>query len=103
LKLSEKMKKRGYLKTSLFIKSHSRLMVTFTKIALSRGIRIPYTSNAIERYQSVASTNGCIVQPSDWRICSGYSLRRYTDPVFYHERFWNGYIHPSRYEMMDTT
>jgi hypothetical protein len=38
-----------YLKTSVSHKSHSRLMVTFTKIALSRRIWIPYTSNAIEK------------------------------------------------------
>lgn len=47
--LAKKMKRRGHLKTWLFIKSHARVMVTFAKIALSSGIRIPYTSNAIER------------------------------------------------------
>jgi hypothetical protein len=48
--LAESMEERGgYLKTSNFILAHARLMVTFAKVTLERGISIPYTSNAIER------------------------------------------------------
>ena len=96
----------SYTKT-LFIKSHSRLMVTFAKIALIRGIRLPYTSNAIERLMGEISKR-CKHKWMHWST-EGLEnmlwilLTRYTDPAFYHERFWNDYIHPSRYGMMDTT
>src|SRR5487761_864130 len=107
LKLSRKMKRRGYLKTSLFIKSHSRLMVTFAKIALSKGIRIPYTSNAIERLMGEISKR-CKHKWMHWSTKGLENmlwilLVRYTDPEFYHGRFWNEYIHPSTYQVMRTT
>ena len=105
--LAKKMKKRGYLKTWLFIKSHALLMVTFARIALSSGIRIPYTSNAIERLMGEISKR-CKHKWMHWSTRGLENmlwilLVRYTDPRFYHERFWNEYIHPSRCYGMHTT
>lgn len=47
--LADEMEEKGYLKTSTFIRSHARFMVTFARVALDKHIRIPHTSNAIER------------------------------------------------------
>jgi transposase-like protein len=46
--LAEHLKVKGYLKTASFIKSNARFMITFAKLALKH-IKIPYTSNVIER------------------------------------------------------
>jgi transposase-like protein len=46
--LAEDLKLKGYPKTAAFIRSNARFMVTFAKLAL-KNIRIPYTSNVIER------------------------------------------------------
>ena len=46
--LAGDLKLKGYPKTSAFIRSNARFMATFAKLAL-KNIRIPYTSNAIER------------------------------------------------------
>jgi hypothetical protein len=106
-KLAKKMERRGCLKTSIFIKSHSRLMVTFAKIALTKGIMIPYTSNAIERLMGEISKR-CKHKWMHWSTRGLENilwilLVRYTDPAYYHERFWNDYIHPSTHRMMHST
>jgi transposase-like protein len=105
--VSKRMKRRGHLKTWLFIKSHSRIMVTFAKIALTEGVRIPHTSNAIERLMGEISKR-CKHKWMHWSTKGLENmlwilLTRYTDPSFYHERFWNDYIHPSRVVMMRAT
>lgn len=105
--LAKMMKRKGHLKTWLFIKSHSRTMVTFAKIALTKGIRIPYTSNAIERLMGEISKR-CKHKWMHWSTKGLENmlwilLVRYTDPSFYRERFWNEYIHPSRYLMAHAT
>jgi hypothetical protein len=47
--LAEKMLMKGYTETAEFIRTRALQMVTFAKIALTMNIRIPHTSNAIER------------------------------------------------------
>jgi transposase-like protein len=46
--LAEDLKMKGYPKTAAFIRSNAKFMVTFAKLKL-KNIRIPYTSNVIER------------------------------------------------------
>jgi hypothetical protein len=46
--LAVTMKRQGYREASQFIARNSKLLVTFAELAL-KGIRIPYTTNRIER------------------------------------------------------
>ncbi len=96
--LADQMEERGYLKTSNFIRSHARFMVTFAKVALERGIKIPYTSNAIERMMGEISKR-CKHKWMSWSTTGLENillilLVRYAEPRLY-RAFWYNYIHPS--------
>jgi len=103
--LAEDLKKKGYPKTAAFIKSNATFMVTFSKLAL-KNIRIPYTSNAIERLMGEIAKR-CKHKWMHWST-EGLEnilqiiLVRYTNPEFY-KQFWKTYIHPSQYQLTLTT
>ena len=103
--LAEDLKLKGYPKTSTFIKSNAKFMVTFAKLAL-KNIHIPYTSNAIERLMGEVSKR-CKHKWMHWST-EGLEnilqiiLARYTNPQFY-QQFWKTYIHPSQYQFTHTT
>jgi len=103
--LAEDLKLKGYPKTAIFIKSNARFMVTFAKLSL-KNIRIPYTSNAIERLMGEISKR-CKHKWMHWST-EGLEnilqiiLVRYTNPEFY-KQFWKTYIHPSQYQLRLTT
>jgi len=100
IKLAGDLKMKGYPKTAAFIKSNARFMVTFAKLAL-KNIRIPYTSNVIERLMGEISKR-CKHKWMHWST-EGLEnmlqiiLVRYTNPQFY-KQFWKTYIHPSQYQ-----
>jgi len=103
--LAEELELKGYPKTAIFIKSNARFMVTFAKLAL-KNIRIPYTSNVIERLMGEISKR-CKHKWMHWST-EGLEnmlqiiLVRYTNPQFY-KQFWKTYIHPSQYQLTLTT
>jgi hypothetical protein len=103
--LAGHLKMKGYQKTAAFIRSNARFMVTFAKLAL-KNIRIPYTSNVIERLMGEISKR-CKHRWMHWST-EGLEnilqiiLVRYTNPQFYRQ-FWNTYIHPSQYQPTLTT
>jgi len=105
IKLAEDLKTKGYQKTAAFTKSNANFMVTFAKLAL-KNIRIPYTSNVIERLMGEISKR-CKHKWMHWST-EGLEnilqiiLIRYTNPQFY-KQFWNTYIHPSQYQLRLTT
>jgi hypothetical protein len=105
IKLAGDLKLKGYPKTAAFIKSNARFMTTFAKLAL-KNIRIPYTSNVIERLMGEISKR-CKHRWMHWST-EGLEnmlqiiLVRYTNPRFY-KQFWKAYIHPSRYRLRLTT
>lgn len=47
-KIARELEKDGYVRAAEFIKRKGRFMVTFAELALE-GIKIPYTTNRIER------------------------------------------------------
>jgi hypothetical protein len=101
-KLAEKMLNRGYPKTAEFIRTRALQMVTFAKIALTMNVRIPHTSNAIERLMGQISER-CKHKWMHWSTRGLENmlwivLVRYTDRKFL-KRFWNSYIHPLRYPL----
>jgi len=103
--LAEDLKLKDYPKTSAFIKSNARFMVTFAKFAL-KNTQIPYTSNAIERLMGEISKR-CKHKWMHWSTEGLESilqiiLIRYTNPRFY-KQFWKTYIHPSQYQLRLTT
>jgi hypothetical protein len=97
-RMADEMGEAGHVKTAVFIRSHARFMVTFAKVALERGIRIPHTSNAIERLMGEISKS-C---KHKWMRWSGdglvnllsIPLIRYAEERFY-RAFWQSYIHPT--------
>ena len=103
--LAGDLRRKGYPKTAAFIKSNSRFMVTFAKLALKH-IPIPYTSNVIERLMGEVSKR-CKHKWMHWST-EGLEnmlqiiLVRYTDPQFYKE-FWKTYIHASQMPLRLTT
>ena len=90
-----KLRGRGYPKAADFLERNARLMVTFAEVALE-GVRIPYTTNRIERLMGEVSKR-C---KHKWMHWSTNGLRnililvlvRYTDEALY-EGFKNAYIH----------
>ncbi len=103
--LADDLKRKGYPKTAVFIKSNARFMVTFAKLAL-KNIQIPYTSNVIERLMGEISKR-CKHKWMHWST-EGLEnilqiiLVRYTNPKFY-KQFWKTYIHQSQYQPTLTT
>jgi transposase-like protein len=99
--LADEMEERSYVKTAAFIRSHARFMVTFAKVALEKGIRMPYTSNAIERLMGEISRR-CKHKWMSWSTNGlenllAILLIRYAEERFYRE-FWQSYIHQSTYQ-----
>jgi len=89
------LRRRGYPKAAEFLERNARFIVTFAKVALE-GVRIPYTTNRIERLMGEVSKR-C---KHKWMHWSTNGLRnililvlvRYTDEALY-EGFKNAYIH----------
>lgn len=95
-RLADSLEEKGYVKTANFIRSHARFMVTFAKVALGKGIRIPYTSNAIERLMGEVSKR-CKHKWMSWSTTGlenilAILLLRYAEEKFY-RAFWYAYIH----------
>ena len=91
--------------TAAFIRSNARFMVTFAKLAL-KNIRIPHTSNAIERLMGEISKR-CKHKWMHWSTKGLENilqiiLVRYPNPQFY-QQFWKAHIHPSQYQLRLTT
>jgi transposase-like protein len=77
---------RGYPKTADFLERNARFMVTFAEVALE-GVRIPYTTNRIERLMGEVSKR-CKHQWMHWstdglRNILILVLVRYTDEALY--------------------
>jgi hypothetical protein len=90
-----KLRGRGYPKAADFLERNARLMVTFAEVALE-GVRIPYTTNRIERLMGEVSKR-CKHRWMHWstdglRNILILVLVRYTDEALY-ENFKNAYIH----------
>jgi len=86
---------RGYPKAARFLERNARFIVTFAEVALE-GMRVPYTSNRIERLMGEVSKR-CKHQWMHWstdglRNILILVLVRYTDEALY-EGFKNAYIH----------
>jgi len=89
------LKGGGYPRAADFITKHARFMVTFAELALE-GVRIPYTTNRIERLMGEVSKR-CKHRWMHWsteglRSILTLVLVRYTDETLY-ENFKNTYIH----------
>lgn len=96
--LSKELFREGYPKASHFIKRNAKLMVTFAKL-LTLGIKIPYTSNTIERLMGEVAKR-CKHRWAHWSTQGLENilqiiLTRYTREETY-EAFWKAYIHPSQ-------
>jgi len=90
-----KLRRRGYPKAAGFLERNARFMVIFVEVALE-GVRIPYTSNRIERLMGEVSKR-CKHRWMHWstdglRNILILVLVRYTDETLY-ESFKNAYIH----------
>ena len=94
-KIAEELDEDGYFKASEFILKNARFMVTFAELALE-GIKIPYTTNKIERLMGEVSKR-C---KHKWMHWSTQGLKniltivliRYTNKQLY-EEFKKAYIH----------
>ena len=104
--IASRMERKGYLKTSQFITTHAVHMVTFAKIALTMNVRIPHTSNAMERLMGEISKR-CKHKWMHWSTKGLENmlwivLVRYTNPELF-KAFWNSYIHPQRRQIRPAT
>ena len=100
--IASRLEKKGYQKTSQFIRKHAVQMVTFAKIALTSNVRIPHTSNAIERLMGEISKR-CKHKWAHWSTTGLENmlwivLVRYTNPRLF-KAFWNRYIHPISHQV----
>jgi hypothetical protein len=96
---AHRLRERGYPRAAAFITKHARFMVTFAELALE-GVRIPYTTNRIERLMGEISKR-CKHRWMHWstsglRNILTLVLIRYTDEALY-ESFKNAYIHNEAY------
>lgn len=94
--MARRLRDSGYPKASAFIEKHARFMVTFAELALKEGIRIPYTSNDVERLMGEVSKR-CKHKWMHWSTNGLKSiltivLIRYTNRTLY-TKFKNAYIH----------
>jgi len=92
---AHRLRDRGYPRAADFIEKHARFMVTFAELALE-GVRIPYTTNRIERLMGEISKR-CKHKWMHWstrglKNILTLVLIRYTDEPLY-EHFKNAYIH----------
>ena len=93
--LARGLRGRGYPKAAGFIERNAGFMVTFAELALE-GVRVPYTSNRIERLMGEVSKR-CKHKWMHWstdglKNVLTLVLVRYTDEDLY-ENFKNAYIH----------
>jgi len=93
--LAAKLKRRGYREASQFITRNSKLLVTFAELA-TKGIRIPCTSNQIERLMGEIAKR-CKHRWAHWsdqglKNILTLILIHYTNPTLY-EEYWQNYIH----------
>jgi len=93
--MAGRLRGRGYSKAGDFIEKHAGFMVTFAELALE-GVRIPYTTNRIERLMGEISKR-CKHRWMHWSTIGlknilALVLIRYTDETLY-ENFKNSYIH----------
>jgi len=96
---AHRLRDRGYPRAAAFIEKHARFMVTFAELALE-GVRIPYTTNRIERLMGEISKR-CKHRWMHWstrglKNILPLVLIRYTDEALY-ENFKNAYIHNEAY------
>ena len=94
-KVACKLRGRGYPKAAEFLERNARFMVTFAEVAME-GVRIPYTTNRIERLMGEVSKR-CKQKRMHWSTDGLKNililvLVRYTDEALY-EGFKNAYIH----------
>jgi hypothetical protein len=93
--LAVTLKREGYREAGEHISKNGRLLVTFAQLALE-GIRIPYTTNQIERLMGEIAKR-CKHQWAHWserglRSILTLILIHYTNPTLY-EVYWQNYIH----------
>jgi hypothetical protein len=93
--LAVTLKRQGYNEASQFITRNSKLLVTFAELSL-KGIRIPYTTNQIERLMGEIAKR-CKHRWAHWsteglRNTLTFILIHYTNPTLY-EEYWQTYIH----------
>lgn len=91
LEVASELSRRGYPKAARFLERNAGFMVTFTEVALE-GMRVPYTSNRIERLMGEVSKQ-CKHQWMHWSTDGLKNililvLVRYTDEALY-ESFKN--------------
>ena len=100
--IASKLERKGYQKTSQFIRTHALQMVTFAKIALTMDAPIPHTSNAIDRLMGEISKR-CKQEWAHWSTTGLENmlrivLVRYTNPRLF-KAFWNRFIHPLKHQL----
>lgn len=93
--LSAELKRRGYREAATFLTHNAKLLVTFAELALE-GIRIPYTTNQIERLMGEIAKR-CKHRWAHWsdrglKNILTLILIHYTNPTLY-EEYWQNYIH----------
>ena len=93
--LAATLKRQGYREASEFIARNAKLLVTFAELAL-KGIRIPYTTNKIERLMGEIAKR-CKHKWAHWsdeglKNTLTLILTHYTNPTLY-EEYWQTYIH----------
>jgi hypothetical protein len=93
--LAARLKRRGYREASEFIAKNGKLLVTFAELTLE-GIRIPYTTNQIERLMGEIAKR-CKHRWAHWsdeglKNILTLILIHYTNPTLY-EQYWQTYIH----------
>jgi len=96
--LAARLKRRGYREASEFIARNGKLLVTFAELA-TRGIRIPYTTNQIERLMGEIAKR-CKHRWAHWsdeglKNILTLILFHYKNPTLY-EEYWQTYIHQGR-------
>jgi hypothetical protein len=97
--LAVKLKRRGYREAGEHIARNGRLLITFAQLALE-GIRIPYTTNQIERLMGEIAKR-CKHRWAHWND-RGLRDIHYTNPTLY-EEYWQNYIHQKQINTLQLT
>jgi len=103
--LAAELKRRGYREAGEFLTHNSKLLVTFAQLALE-GIRIPYTTNQIERLMGEIAKR-CKHHWAHWsdqglKNILTLILTHYTNPTLY-EQYWQNYIHQNQIKTQQLT
>jgi transposase-like protein len=103
--LAARLKRRGYREAAEFLTRNSNLLVTFAELA-SEGVRIPYTTNQIERLMGEIAKR-CKHRWAHWssrglRNLLTLILIHYTNPTLY-EQYWQNYIHHNSINTLQLT